>query len=76
LSIRFYSPALSAVIGNLLPILIIGPSLFISSWFREVELLFLAIPLECLVGVTISGIMLFVKKGKAGFHSVIFIIGM
>jgi hypothetical protein len=68
LGIRFYSPVLNATIGSLLPFLIIGPSLFISDWFRAVEVFFLAVPIQCLAGIIIASIILFARKGSEGFH--------
>ncbi len=61
-SIRLCSPLIGAVLGALMPLVIIGPSLLLYPY--DIEALFVAVPLGGLFGLVASGICWFVKRRK------------
>lgn len=61
-SVRLRSPLVSLILGGMVPLLILGPSLFFPL-YRELEGLMVSLPLGCLFGFIVGTISLIMKIG-------------
>ncbi len=63
-SIRFSSPIIGAAVGGLVPLVTIGPSLFLCP--EEPEAFIIAVVLGCGFGFTVSTVSWFIQRRKRG----------